>query len=187
MSVPAARQLTTRRLRPTSMDLPLPHVEPVERCALTEADIHVWSAGLEVGPDTLAAHRAVLSDDERERALRYRFQVHRSRFIAARGLLRTLLGAYLGAAPASLRFEYGVYGKPSLRGDLIHFSVSHSEARALYAFTASTPVGVDLEYVRPIDDIEGIAQRFFSSAEASALAVTAPPGRADAFFRCWTR
>ncbi len=39
---------------------------------------------------------AWLSDDERERAARFRFDLHRDRFVVCRGNLRELLGERLG-------------------------------------------------------------------------------------------
>ena len=47
-------------------------------------------------------------------------------------------------------------------------------------------VGVDLEAIRALDDIEGIARRFFSARENAALVNTPVSEQSEAFFRCWT-
>ncbi len=81
---------------------------------------------------------AWLSDDERERAARFRFDLHRDRFVVCRGNLRELLGERLGVAPAEVEFSYGASGKPETRG--VEFNVSHSESRALIAISRARVV-----------------------------------------------
>ena len=73
-------------------------------------------APLDLDEHRLAGLHATLSADERGRAARFHFERDRKHFIAARGLLRELLGRYLARAPASLRFAYGPRGKPFLAG-----------------------------------------------------------------------
>src|SRR5688572_19966762 len=68
---------------------------------------HVWSAWLDQPEERVVQLARVLSDDERRRATKLRFERHRRRFVAARGLLRLLLGQYLGLAPERLRFRGG--------------------------------------------------------------------------------
>src|SRR3954467_10915815 len=70
----------------------------------------------------------LLSPDERDRALKFRFARDRSRYVVARGLLRTLLGERLGIDPERVVFAYGEYGKPCLAGDTdLRFNLTHSD------------------------------------------------------------
>jgi 4'-phosphopantetheinyl transferase len=149
--------------------------------------VDVLCAGLERPADEMASLHATLAEDERERAARFRFEIHRRRFIAARGLLRQALSEYLGIAPAEIRFSYGARGKPAIIGSPLQFNVSHSEELAVYAFSLDMPLGVDVEHVRRLEDLEGIAQRFFSPGEWALIEARPPEERIDAFFRCWTR
>jgi 4'-phosphopantetheinyl transferase len=155
------------------------------------AAVHVLSAQLDVAAERAGRLRGSLSRDERDRAERFRFDVHRNRFVAARGLLREILGAFLGVSPARLAFDYGPHGKPSLAAPFaaedIRFNVSHAEGLALYAVTRGADVGVDVEAVRALPDAEDIAARFFSAREQAAFLSLAPAGRTEAFFACWTR
>jgi 4'-phosphopantetheinyl transferase len=132
-----------------------------------------------------------LSTDEIERAERFRFGRDRARFILARGTLRTLLGHYLGADPASLSFSHNDYGKPALAGEWtgsgVNFNLSHSHEVVLYAFARGRAVGIDVEHVRPELSGEDIAARFFSAPETEALRSQPPNTRPSAFFSCWTR
>ncbi len=72
---------------------------PEETGTLAPGAVHVWLAELE---DSAASGREeLLSDAERERAGRIRSPQARGRWLAARGLLRSLLGSYLGGRSAS--------------------------------------------------------------------------------------
>lgn len=156
--------------------LPLPHGE-----------IQVWQAFLDRDRERQGEWAAVLSEDERERARSFRFDVHREWFIAARATLRILLGGYLDVGPETVRFTYGANGKPGVNGSGVHFNASHSEDRALFAFSRDAPLGVDIEAVRPMPDALEIASSSFSPAEAAVLSGLPPELRDRAFFRCWTR
>ena len=157
--------------------------------ALGPGEVHVWRASLEPAPAFLARFHDVLSPDEREKAARFRFPVHRDRFIAGRGIQRHLLARYLGLLPAALRYRFTSHGKPALDGiaEDLRFNVSNAEGRALFALTLGREIGVDLEEVRPMPDGEAIAKRFFSAPENEVFAAV-PAGQRDlAFFTCWTR
>ena len=114
----------------------------------------------------------------------------RRRFVAARSQLRSLLAAYLSTEPASIRLSYGAQGKPGLGGmhaaSGIHFNLSHTGRRALFAVGRS-PVGVDLETVRPLGDIDRLARRVLSVRERRELRKLPATARNRAFLACWTR
>jgi 4'-phosphopantetheinyl transferase len=162
-----------------------PFWSPV-RSALKKGSIHVIYADLTLSAGLLAQLYTTLSADERGRATRFHFDKHRSRFIAARGLLRMILGAYMGLAPERIQFIYGRNGKPGLRGDPLQFNVSHSEDRALYALALNVPLGVDLERLRWSYDLDEIALSTFSSTECLEYRLM-HDRKTEAFFRCWTR
>jgi len=154
-------------------------------------EIHVWRAFLDLNSDQLARMAGMLSTDEVERAGRFRFERDQRRFIMARGILREILGRYLGKDPRTLRFDYTTYGKPLLSTstgyDNIQFNLSHSDAFALYAFTPVRSIGIDIELIRDDVAAEHIAQRFFSVSEISLLEGIDQNKRAGAFFQYWTR
>lgn len=130
-----------------------------------------------------------LSEHEVARAARYRIETRRRRFVAARGLLRVLLGRYLDRDPASLRFVYGAQGKPALgdAGPGLSFNVTHSGDRALFAVARGRPLGVDLEAIDAGMDHDAIAQRFFAPGLAAELRSLSAQDRVAAFFCRWVR
>jgi 4'-phosphopantetheinyl transferase len=183
---------------------PFPAVRHPEAAAreLASREVHVWSLWLDPPPDQVAALRSLLSPDEVERADRFRFDIHRRRFIVGRGILRRMLAAYTGIDPRALRFDYGPKGKPSLvpeqGGEALEFNLSHSEEMALYGVTRDLAkdrqkgavehgLGIDVEHLRPMPDAESIAERFFSVPERDVLRAVPAERKSDAFFNCWTR
>lgn len=169
------------------MTLPATWDPPPDDLGLPPDEVHVWRAALDL-PDPLAeALGRLLSADERERAERFHFARDRRRFSAGRGLLRDILSRYLNAAPQELRFHYNAHGKPSLYGSDLRFNLSHSGGLALFAVTVGGEVGVDVERIRPEVMQEGLARRYFSPREVTALEALPPEQQPPGFFNCWTR
>ncbi len=148
--------------------------------------IHVWATRLDAGPDAVARAARTLSHDERERAARYRGDHLRRRFVLARAAVRTVLARYRGEDPAAITFELGSHGKPRVAGDAPPFSVSHSGDVAVIAVSGVGPVGVDVEEIRLIPELESLAARTFAREEAAALGACDASERVQAFFRVWT-
>ena len=151
-------------------------------------EIHLWRAPLNITPDKLGCFEAILQPDESERAARFRFPEHRARFIAARGILRSILGIHLGCAPQSLRFAYGEHGKPGLAepaGTHIEFNLSHSGDLAIYAVALGRSVGVDVERIKPGGSWLRIAEQYFTPAEATELHALPEEAMKCKFFEMW--
>jgi 4'-phosphopantetheinyl transferase len=132
----------------------------------------------------------MLSPDERARADRFRSPRDRDRFVAARGLLRSILAGYLDRDPAALRFAYGPFGKPELAegaGVLLRFNVAHAGDRALYAVAWGRQVGVDLEPVRADLEIAEVAELALTPDERDLIDSLPPERRPECFAALWTR
>jgi 4'-phosphopantetheinyl transferase len=157
---------------------------------LADDNVHVFAAPLDVPAKRLEELEQWLSDDERQRASRFHLERDRRRFIAGRGILREILGTMSGVSPASLIFAYGEFGKPHIAAPvaarLLQFNLAHSDSIAVYA-TAKRTLGVDLERIRELDEVEQFAARFFSPDEEQRLLTLPDAQRREAFFNCWTR
>jgi 4'-phosphopantetheinyl transferase len=153
-------------------------------------EVHVWRASLKIAPTRVQSLSQLLSDDERERAGRFRFQRDRGKFITSRALLRILIGRYLHKRPSEIKFSYGRNGKPFLanKDDLaVRFNLSHSKELVLYAVTQGREIGIDIEHISEQVETDPIAGRFFSSSEVAALRALPRGLQRRAFFTCWTR
>jgi 4'-phosphopantetheinyl transferase len=152
--------------------------------------VHVWRVVVSAGSEDAVRYIRLLSSDERDRLTRFKRQKDRDHFVAARGVLRSLLGAYSDLDPSHVSLTYGSQGKPAFVLDeqnAISFNVSHSGGLILIACARQFDVGIDVEEVRAGRDVMSIAERYFPSNEASELRHASESRRDEVFFRFWTR
>jgi len=157
---------------------------------LHAGDAHLWRMSLACGPAVLEQFWETLSEDECDRASRFRFEKDRSRYVAARGALRAILSRYTATAPADFRFDYSLQGKPSLAKPahfpVPEFNLAHSRDLAVFAVTQGRAVGVDLEAVDETFPVLDVAPDIFTDEELQSLESMAERKRHDAFFKLWT-
>jgi 4'-phosphopantetheinyl transferase len=155
---------------------------------LPVGEVHIWSVNLDPPAERVEALGRALTQDEWDRANRFRFDRHRRQYVVGRGALRALLAAYTGTPPELIRFTYGPRGKPFLEGSVdLFFNLSNSDERALVGFVRGREIGMDIEYLKPMSDCEQIAERFFSESERVVLRGIPKESKEEAFFNCWTR
>lgn len=197
---------TTPNARPSRNPAVRPPVKPPAaewaRCSPADlptlpapGEVYLCLVSLDEPPWPRSVLQAVLDEGERERAARFRFDVHRHRFENGRGLMRHLLGHALGTAPADLRFVAGAQGKPRLAASAgadpprpaIDFNLSHSGASMLLGLSDGAELGVDIEVPREVRELQDIAERNFAPAEWRQLIALPVEQQQDAFLACWTR
>lgn len=152
------------------------------------ADLQIWDFPLLVSESVFANCSSLLSEDEQQRASRFRFQRDVRRFVVARGSARSILSGYTRTPAHQLRFAYSEHGKPSLAQNEVdvRFNLSHAGDRALLGVTLGRDIGVDLEVIRHDVEHRKLAERFFSAQEHRQLSLLSPPEGLRAFYRCWT-
>ena len=169
----------------------LPLSARAARRSLPEREIHAFAARLDPPSWRVTELRQLLDPDELVRADRFRFDIHRRRFIVGRGVQRILLASYLGVEPRAITYRYGPKGKPALAetpaDGPLYFNLSNSEELALLGVTRAAEIGVDVEHLRELSDLEALAERFFSASESATLLALPESVRVEAFFNCWTR
>jgi len=159
-----------------------------QRVSVPDPAVEVWHVPLAVSASELERLALLLSRDEQMRAARFQFTRDRDRSIAAHGMLRVLLGDYLGIAPAAIAFESGPDGKPTLAAPYssVHFNLSHAGELAICAIARDCVPGIDLERLDRAVDHDGLARRFFSAREYAELRRIPDAQRNRAFLACWT-
>ncbi len=125
-----------------------------------------------------------LGPDEKVRANAFLKPVDRDRYIAAHGVLRILGEQILGV---EVQITVNAYGKPQFLNTPLQFNLSHSGNVILLAFSLNSPVGVDVEQKREIDDLGLIAANYFHQSEVQAMNGLAEPLLSDTFFSCWSK
>lgn len=158
---------------------------------LFKSEVHLWRTRLDLSSPQIEKLSKILSPDELKRANRFHFERDRQHFIAGRGILRKILQSYTGIESSRVQFRYSASGKPMLANansiaQKLNFNLSHSRNLALYAFSCERPVGVDVEQIRPLEDAEKLAQRFFSIREYAFISTLPQERQQEAFFKFWT-
>lgn len=159
---------------------------PQKDLTLFKDSVHIWCTDLNLPTELLTNLAGNLSLDERQRAERFYFEPDKKKFIACRGLLRIILSYYLNLAPDRLEFTYSLQGKPELNNTQLCFNVSHSHNLAVYAIALNRSVGIDLEYLRQIPNVQQLAERFFSPDESTMINTLNKEEQQEFFFRLWT-
>jgi 4'-phosphopantetheinyl transferase len=157
--------------------------------ATLEQSVHIFRADLDVNSIHSERIAKFLSCDEVDRAKRFHFDRDRMRYSIGRGLLRALIGRYLGCHPASVSFRYNASGKPYLRHSLaeLSFNLSHSDGMALYAFAGEGELGIDIAWRDPKVRGEEIARRFFTPDECLFIEQGFLQEKHERFFYLWSR
>jgi 4'-phosphopantetheinyl transferase len=142
--------------------------------------------------DLFAAYETLLTDDERIRHERLRFERDRRQFLATRALVRTVLSFYEPAvAPRAWRFLVGDRGKPSIAepaaGRCWQFNLSNTRGFVVCAVSGVHPrLGVDVERLDRENDLAALADRYFSGVEVAELRSLPEAARPSRFFDYWT-
>lgn len=135
--------------------------------------------------------RAVLSSEERRRADGFHFARDAAMFAVIHGVLRHLLARLLATAPEAVGFTVQPGGKPALApgfSDSLRFNISHSRSYAAVALARNFELGVDIEDVRPMDDMQELARDCLHPWEARCIeAAVGPDAALRQFYAIWTQ
>lgn len=156
---------------------------------LRSNDVHIWRIPLDLPDLDWPAISRHLSSDERIKMDSFIHAQSRRCYGVSRFALRDILGKYLDKEKSEIQFETQSNGKPVLSPpwtSVFSFNLSHSGELALCAISADAQIGVDVERVRPIEDVEKLATRFLSPEESSQILGCDLKNRLDRFFEIWT-
>lgn len=147
--------------------------------------ISVWRIALNSNEANHARLCACLDADERLHAAQFKSAADRRSYEICHGAVRHILAEQLHDAPDRLVFFRPPSGKPELhhsRNTLL-FNLSHSANVALLAVSETCEVGVDVEYLRPLQDWRTLVHTVCTTEECAIIAEQ--PNPVAAFYRCW--
>lgn len=157
---------------------------------LSSDEIQVWIFNPNETRFAASALTLILATDELSRAQRLMFDHHREEFIASRWFLRNVLGTVSGIHPAQVRFEYSVHGKPILHPEInkgnVQFSLSRSAGVTVVALSIDRRVGIDVERMQPVADLDRLTNFVLSDNERLQLKRVPMTDRIRCFLTFWT-
>jgi len=140
--------------------------------------------------DKVYALEKTLSSKEKLRSKRFRRKRDTNNYIIRHAILRQLLSEYLECDPIDIDIQADKYGKPYLLSDNCNefsFNMSSSGNFAVFSFFKSGTIGIDIEKIRPLLDMQGIVQRFFTIQENQKYKSFSGKEQLQFFFKLWTR
>jgi len=148
-------------------------------------DVHIFYTDIKSQLSNINYYKSILDKSELVRSNEMFSEKKKQRYIIGRGLTRHKLGKYLGIEPRTLLIDLSDNGKPFIQGHDIHFNISHSAGHLALAF-AKMPVGIDIELIKDIRNMEKILNRFFPFEKVRILNLKTSKEQQKAFFKLWT-
>ena len=153
-----------------------------------QENTHIYHIDIgEGGPLDYDRCWSALTPAEQARAERFRFDLHRNRYVRAHGHVRHILAAYMDVSPSEIALQTGPRGKPFIPSHDLYFNMSHSADTAVYAVTRSGEIGIDVEMFDRKVEIDDLSRHYYTETEQDALAaLTEASVRRELFFWLWT-
>ncbi|HEY3009746.1 MAG TPA: 4'-phosphopantetheinyl transferase superfamily protein [Micromonosporaceae bacterium] len=154
-------------------------------------ECHIWAVPI-VDDDRWPG---LLDADERARAEKYRPGPPRLTFVASRAVQRLVAARYLQRDPSMVTIRRGCehcgdpdHGRPALAdGGPLDYSVAHSGSWLVMAVVGSGRVGIDLEEMRDLAEVDDLAGMTLAAPEYARYRALAADDRSTVFYRTWTR
>lgn len=141
-------------------------------------------------PDPNSPFPLTLHPLERQRMQHFKFANDRWLYGAARTFLRQTLSLHAPLPPSAWQFNTNPYGKPFITNpgyEWLQFNLSHTPGLVACAVSEGQVIGVDVERLHPLDDLEALCSSVFAPLETQAvLAACTQHEREQRFFTYWT-
>ena len=147
-------------------------------------------------PRTVDSAYAHLSEQELTCSARLQFPDDRRDYVVAHDLLRRSLSLYSPVAPNEWEFDSEANGKPLIRDShfedgtraefRLSFSLSHARGIVACAISRYALLGVDVERLDRMAEVEALAESYYSTDEIAALQSCPQDEQAARFFEQWT-
>jgi 4'-phosphopantetheinyl transferase len=133
---------------------------------------------------------ARLSDDERDRHARFRFERDRDAYLVAHALTRRLLADVIGVEASALEFSASEHGRPELSAPNaaldFRFNLSHTHGLVACGVTRGREIGVDVERIDREVELLAVGRHVYSPREMAVLESLSGEAQRLHFFELWT-
>jgi 4'-phosphopantetheinyl transferase len=159
------------------------------RTEMDKEPLYLWYAYPEdlLNESAAEACAELLSDDERARWHKYKFEPHRREYLTTRALVRTALSQYHPLAPKAWYFKSNVHGRPAADPACgLLFNLSNSPGLVVCLISRGGEVGVDAEPYDRAEKVVEVAAEVFSPLELAQLQTLRSSERLDRAMSLWT-
>lgn len=148
--------------------------------------VQIWSIDLDAKDSIRDACLNALSEKEQKNISFFKFKRVQENYIISQGGLKLLLSNYLNIPTSEVKLGKHKKGKPySVDNPQLHFNMSNSGKKVVYAFSMDEELGIDLEQLRALHDLNELIQKNYTKKEQEYI-----NKRADQvsfrFFKFWT-
>ena len=158
---------------------------------LEEGQVDIWLTSLYgAGGELQLAYQQLLSEPERARWKRFVARDAQLQYLVSRALVRSTLSRYAEVSEHAWEFETNQYGRPHVARPQaarnILFNLSNTTGLVVCAVAKDCEIGIDVENVMRVLDIDALAPAVFAPAELADVRQCPPGERRDRFFSYWT-
>lgn len=160
--------------------------DPIKKLVINTGEVHVWIVATNTSSANYEEYLGWLSENELQRVPFYEFKEVKDAYVFSQGTLRKLLSRYLGISPNEIMLGRRKKGKPySIDDPGLYFNLSNSGKLAAIAFSRDNEIGIDIEQIRNIPDLNDMIANNFTENEIKYIAARGADKK-NRFFRAWT-
>ncbi len=128
-----------------------------------------------------------LSPEEFIRAEKLLNSTQKIAFASAHRHLRKIISGIVGTTSTSITFDTAPTGKPLCTSHTdIRFNLSHTHGAVAIAISEERAVGIDIEAIRPLPELDGMISTVATTEELQELQNLTTADRLHAFYKLWT-
>lgn len=143
--------------------------------------IHIWRFDLR---GVIECDPGICSITEAQRARSFASRSDGTRYLRFRTLIRRVLAAYSGIPACDIKLIAAEDRAPQILNCALRFNISHSDMQLAVAVRSAGMVGIDIQQVRPTQDL-ALARSVFAPSEWRFLVGLPQREREQEFFRLW--
>lgn len=151
---------------------------------IKKGEIHIWKFTNYIA-DTIAINQSILSDEEKTKAARFIRPHDAVKYITNHIFRRKILSQYLDINPSDINYNFYPHGKPYIQNSLLTFNHTYRNNYGLLAISNNTEIGVDIEYIKTLQDPTTFASFSFTEEEKAIIFADGNFNH-EAFFTFWT-
>ncbi|MBN2167148.1 MAG: 4'-phosphopantetheinyl transferase superfamily protein [Marinilabiliaceae bacterium] len=133
----------------------------------------------------------LLSKQETLRLSQIKHNIDKTTYIISHSLLRKELSKKTTTSTENIEIDYKKFEKPNLINRIVDFNLSHSSNYFSFALTQTNKfiVGVDIEVIKPINNIRSIVNKYFNVEEINYISDNNQTKEKELqkFYEIWTR